>query len=247
MNAKLPSNIDIQQTSVSEYLSKSLSINCATQQFLNIKRKPCAIYNLQFTVVMIPRYYVIYDLPNMSIQKSAYEDSDSDTDSEVSHALSEASSVSTYQLRKKDKGMKNVVERKDAFDTQQLEESFKMFKNYKKYGTSDRVQKLRKTVENKKYHLRSDNDETLDSIEPVTAKLKKGNRNPINQQTERCVKMTKNQREYSFERKTSSPKKQRKRPSSPEESKKKKQKIKMDDFFQNASILPDGIDSEGIR
>ena len=35
--------------------------------------------------------------------------------------------------------------------------------------------------------------------------------------------------------------------SSPEESKKKKQKIKMDDFFQNASILPDGSDSEGIR
>ena len=183
----------------------------------------------------------------MSIQKSAYQDSDSDSDSDVSRVLSEASSVSTYQLRKKDKGTKNVVERKDAFDTQQLEESFKMFKNYKKYGTSDRVQKLRKTVENKKYHLRSDNDETLDSIEPVTAKLKKGNRNPINQQTERCVKMTKNKREYSFERKTSSPKKQRKRPSSPEESKKKKQKIKMDDFFQNASILPDGSDSEGIR
>ena len=202
---------------------------------------------MEFTVVLIPRYYVIYDLPNMLIQKSAYEDSDSDTDSELSHALSEASSVSTYQLRKKDKGTKNVVERKDAFDTQQLEESFKMFKNYKKYGTSDRVQKLRKTVENKKYHLRSDNDETLDSIEPVTAKLKKGNRNPINQQTERCVKMNKNQREYSFERKTSSLKRQRKRPSSPEESKKKKQKIKMDDFFQNASILPDGSDSEGIR
>ena len=28
---------------------------------------------------------------------------------------------------------------------------------------------------------------------------------------------------------------------------KKKQKIKVDDFFQNASILPDGSDSEGIR
>ena len=59
----------------------------------------------------------------MSIQKSAYEDSDSDSDSDVSHALSEASSVSSYQLRKKDKGMKNVVERKDVFVTQQLEES----------------------------------------------------------------------------------------------------------------------------
>ena len=96
---------------------------------------------MQFTVVMIPRYYVIYDLPNMSIQKSAYEDSDSDTDSDVSRVLSEASSVSSYQLKKKDKGTKNVVEIKDDFDTQQLEESFKMSKNYKKYGTSDRVQK----------------------------------------------------------------------------------------------------------
>ena len=84
-------------------------------------------------------------------------------------------------------------------------------------------------------------------IEPVTGNLKKGNRNPIKQQTERCVKMNKNQRESSFERKRSSPKNQRKRPSSPEETNKKKLKIKMDDFFQNASILPDGSDSEGIR
>ena len=202
---------------------------------------------MQFTVVLIPRYYVIYDLPNMSIQKSAYEDSDSDSDSDVSGVLSEASSVSSYQLKKKDKSRKNVVERKDVFDTQQLEESFKFSKNYKKYGTSDRVKKLRNTVENKRYHLRSENDETLDSIEPVTGNLKKGNRNPIKQQTERCVKMTKNQREYSFERKRSSPKTQRKRPSSPEQTNKKKQKIEIDDFFQNASILPDGSDSEGIR
>ena len=98
----------------------------------------------------------------MSIQKSAYEDSDSDSDSDISRVLSEASSVSSYQLRKKDKGTKNVVERNDVFDTQQLEESFKMSKNYKTYGTSHRVKKLRKTVENKRYHLRSDNDETLD-------------------------------------------------------------------------------------
>ena len=138
------------------------------------------------------------------------------------------------------------------FHTQQLEESFKMSKNYKTYGTSDRVKKrnwtqLSKTVENKTYNLRSENDETLDSIEPVTGNSKKGNRNPIKQQKERCVKMTKNQREYSFERKRSSPKNKRKRPSSPEETTKKKQKIKMDDFFQNASILPDGSDSEGIR
>ena len=232
----------MQQKMVSEYLSKFLSINCATQEFLNIKH-----ILVQFTVVLIPRYYVIYDLPNMSIQKSAYEDSDSDSHSDVSHALSEASSVSSYQLRKKDKGTKNVVERKDVFDTQQLEEYLKISKNYKKYGTSDRVKNVSKTVENKRYHLRSDNDETLDSIEPVTGNSKKGNRNPIKEQTERCVKMTKNQRECSFERKRSSPKNQRKRPSSPEESNKKKQKIKIDDFFQNASILPDGSDSEGIR
>ena len=182
----------------------------------------------------------------MSIQKSAYDNSHSDSDSDVSRVLSEASSVRSYQLRKKDKGTKNVMQRKDVFDTQQLEESFKMSKNYKKYGPSDRVKNVRKTVDNKRYHLRSDNDETLDSIEPVTGNSKKGNRNPIKQQTERCVKMTKNQRECSFERK-SSPKNQRKRPSSPEESNKKKQKIKIDDFFQNASFLPDGSDSEGIR
>ena len=206
---------------------------------------------MQFTVVLIPRYYVIYDLPNMSIQKSAYEDSDSNSDSDVSHVLSEASSMSSYQLRKKDKGTKNVVERKDVFDTQQLEESFKISKNYKKYGTSEKKTNWTqhsKTVENKRYHLRSDNDETLDSIEPVTGNSKKGKRNPIKpQQTERCAKVTNNQREYSFERKRSSPQNKRKRPSSPEETNKKKQKIKMDDFFQNASILPDGSDSEGIR
>ena len=183
----------------------------------------------------------------MSIQKSAYQDSDGDSDSDVSRVLSEASSMSSYQLRKKDKVTKNVVERKDIFDTQKLEESFKMSKNYKKYGTSDRVKKIRKTVENKRYHLRSDNDETLDSIEPVTGNSKKGNRNPIKQQTERGVKMTKKQRESSFEQKRSSPKNQRKRPSSPDETNKKKQKIQIDYFFQNASILPDGSDSEGIR
>ena len=188
----------------------------------------------------------------MLIQKSAYQDFDSDTDSDVSLALSEASSVRSYQLKKKDKGTKNVVERKDVFHTQQLEESFKMSKNYKTYGTSDRVKKrnwtqLSKTVENKTYNLRSENDETVDSIEPVTGNSKKCNRNPIKQQKERSVEITNNQRESSFERKRSSPQKKRKRPSFPEETTKKKQKIKVDDFFQNASILPDGSDSEGIR
>ena len=188
----------------------------------------------------------------MSIQKSAYQDSDSDSDSDVSRALSEASSVSSYQMKKKqDKGTKNVVERNNVFHTQQLEESFKMSKNYKTYGTSDRVKKrnwtqLSNTVENKRYNLRSENDETLDSVEPVTGNSKKHNRNPIKQQTERSVKITNNQREFSFEQKRSSQNK-RKRPSFPEETTKKKQKIKVDDFFQNASILPDGSDSEGIR
>ena len=182
----------------------------------------------------------------MSIQKSAYQDSDSDSESDVSRVLSEASSVSSYQLKRKDKGTKNVVDRKDVFQTQKLEESFKMSKNYKKYGTSDKVKKISKTVENKRYHLRSDNDETLDSIEPVTGNSKKGNRNPMKQQTERSVQMTKKHREYSFEQKRSCPKNKRNRPSSPEETN-KKQKIQIDDFFQNASILPDGSDSEGIR
>ena len=253
MKAKLPSNIYIQQALLSEYVSKSLSMNCATQEFLNIKRKPCTIYNLQFTVVMIPRYYVIYDLPNMSIQKSAYQDSDSDSDSDVSRALSEASSVSTYRMKKKqDKGTKNVVERNNVFHTQQLEESFKMSKNYKTYGTSDRVKKrnstqLSNTVENKRYNLRSENNETLDSIEQVTGNSKKPNRNTIKQQTERSVKITNNQREFSFEQKKNSPQNKRKRPSFPEETTKKKQKIQVHDFFQNASILPDGSDIEGIR
>ena len=42
-----------------------------------------------------------------------------------------------------------------------------------------------KPLRTKRYHLRSENDET---------NSKKHKRNPIKQQTERCVKMTKNQR-----------------------------------------------------
>ena len=125
------------------------------------------------------------------------------------------------------------MDRKDVFETQQLEESFKMSKNYKKYGKYDRVKKLRKTVENKRYNLPSENDERLDSIEPVTGNLKKGKINPIKQHTEKCVKITNNQREYSFERKRIYPRNKRKIPSSPEESNKKKQKIKIDYLFQN--------------
>ena len=90
-------------------------------------------------------------------------DSNSYTDLDVSGVLSEASSVAIYELRKKDTAMKNIVSTNDLFDTQQLEESFKISKNYKNYGTSDRVKKKfhTKTVENKKYHLRSKNYETL--------------------------------------------------------------------------------------
>ena len=38
------------------------------------------------------------------------------------------------------------MERKNVFDTQQLEESLKMSKNYKKYGTSDKVKKSGKQL-----------------------------------------------------------------------------------------------------
>ena len=59
--------------------------------------------------------------------------------------------------------MKNIVGKNDSFHTQELEEYFKMSKNYKKYVTCDRVNKtnwtqLTKTIENKRYQLRSEND-----------------------------------------------------------------------------------------
>ena len=99
---------------------------------------------------------------------------------------------------------------------------------------------LTKTVENKIYNIRSENDETLYSIYLVTGNLKKRNRNPIKKLTERCVQITNNQREYSFEGNRSYPKNKRIIPSSPEETNKNKQKMTVDDFFQKASILPDG-------
>ena len=110
-----------------------LAYNVIIMQFLNIKHKRCVIYSGDDTKILrdlsLTQYY------------HTEEDSDSDSDSDVSRALSEASSVTSYQLRKKDKGTKNVVDRKDVFDTQKLEESFKMSKNYKNYGTSHRVKK----------------------------------------------------------------------------------------------------------
>ena len=77
--------------------------------------------------------------------------------------FSEASSVRSYQFREKDTAMNNIVRTNDVFDTQQLEEYFNISKNYKNYATSDRVNKtnwtqLTKTVDNKRYHLRSEND-----------------------------------------------------------------------------------------
>ena len=195
---------------------------------------------MQFTVVMIQRLFLIFHLHNITIQNTAYVDSDSYTDSDLTLVLWEASSMSIFQLRKNDKGTKNVVERNGVFDTQQLEEYFRMSKNYKNYGKSDTVKKLRKTVENKRYHLKSENNETLESIEDFTGNSKKGNRNPMKQQTDRCVKMTNSKRECSFDRKRSYPRNKRKIPSSLEESNKKKQKIKIEYCFQNASVLPDG-------
>ena len=74
---------------------------------------------------------------------------------------------------KKETAMKNIVRRNDVFDTQHFQDFLKISKNYNNYGTSDREKKnwtkITKTVENKRYHLRSENDEKLDSIEPRKA------------------------------------------------------------------------------
>ena len=158
-------------------------------------------------------YYAIYSgdeskiLRDLSLSQYYHteEDSDSDSVSDVSRVLSEASSISSYQLRKKDKAMKNIVRRNDVFHTQQLEEFLQISKKYKECTTSDRVTQtnwtqLTKTVENKRKLL-------LHSMEPVTGNSKKSNINPIKQQTERCVKITNNQREFSSQQKRSSHKK----------------------------------------
>ena len=44
-------------------------------------------------------------------------------------------------MRKKETAMKNIVRRNDVFDTQHFQESLKISKKYKNYGTSDRVKK----------------------------------------------------------------------------------------------------------
>ena len=97
---------------------------------------------MQFTVVMIQRLFLIFHLHNITIRKSAYKDSNIDSDSDILRVLSEASSVSSYQLRKKGTTMKNIERRNDVFDSQKLEDYFKISKNYKKYGTSDRVKRI---------------------------------------------------------------------------------------------------------
>ena len=51
--------------------------------------------------------------------------------------------------------MKNIVTRNDVFDTQQLEQSFKISKNYTYYGTSDRVQKKKDIGHNSPKLLRT--------------------------------------------------------------------------------------------
>ena len=102
---------------------------------------------MQFTVMMIRRLFLIFHLHNIPycrvrtrittvIEIPRYE----------VFCHKHETCMSSYPFRKKDKGTKNVVEKKDVLDTQQLEESFKISKNYKKYGTSDRVKKVRKTV-----------------------------------------------------------------------------------------------------
>ena len=204
---------------------------------------------MQFTVALIPRYYVIYDLQSMSIQKSAYEDSDSCTDSDVdiSSVSSQVPSTHSYPPRNKDKPTQNLLKKNDSFVAQELEESFNMSKNYRKYGVSNRTtipRSVTKRAENKRYHLRSDNDQMLDS---VTQNFQQVDRNPMNQQMQKRVQISKSHGESSFERRTSSPKKKRKRPSYPNEPKSKKQKIQLEDFYQNASIAADGSDTEGIR
>ena len=96
---------------------------------------------MQFTVALIPRYYVIYDLQSMSIQKSAYEDSDSCTDSEVdiSSVSSQVPSTNSCPPRNKDKPTQNLLKKNDSFVAQELEESIKMSINYRTYGASNTI------------------------------------------------------------------------------------------------------------
>ena len=100
--------------------------------------------------------------------------------------------------------MKNLVSINDVFDTQQLEKSFKISNNYKKYGTSDRVNKTNCTPK----PLRT--KDIISEVKMMNGFIQlgvlqeiptKATENPIKQQTERCVQITNNQRECTFEQK----------------------------------------------
>ena len=58
---------------------------------------------MQFTVVMIPRFFIIYHVHSINIQR---EDSNSHTDSDVSRALSQASRGKHAQLSIEEKGQR---------------------------------------------------------------------------------------------------------------------------------------------
>ena len=187
---------------------------------------PYDIIIMQFTVVMIRRLFLTVHLHNITIQKSAYEDSDSDSDSDVSCVLSEVSSVSSYLLRKKGHNHEEYSEEKWCFWQAEIRIFFQDFQKLQEVWN---IWQSKKNCTPKPLR-------TKDIISEV-----KMMKHLI------CVKITNNQRECSFEWKRSSPRNKRKIPSSPEETNKKKQNIKIDDFLQNASILPDGSDSQGIR
>ena len=93
-------------------------------QFMNIKHKRCVIYIGDDTKI-------ICDLSRTQYYHTE-EDSESNTDSDISRVLWDASSVSSYQLgRQEHRGTKNVVERNDVFDTQQLQSISRCPKNTK--------------------------------------------------------------------------------------------------------------------
>ena len=92
---------------------------------------------------MIPRCFVVYHLQNITRQRRI----PTVTLIQTYHVLCEkhqASAVTNWE--RKTKVTKNVVERKDVFDTQQLEESLKMSRKYKKYGKSDKLKKSGKQL-----------------------------------------------------------------------------------------------------
>ena len=96
---------------------------------------------MQFTVVMIRRLILIFHLHSITIQNSAYLDSNSYIDSDVSCVLSEASSVIIFQLRRKGQRYKECSGQKRCFwhtsirriiqDVQKLQEVWKIWQSQK--------------------------------------------------------------------------------------------------------------------